>query len=365
MGIALISSGAEILPVLKGGSVDTYAYYLAKNLSKLNLQVSLYANKKSAIPNSTNLEFKPILFPETKFKKVNYFIFNFSVLYNLLKEKSSLEIVHTNLSTTTLLLSSFFRNIVFTSHSAYWWRSETTHKRQIEAVKRAKAAIAISKFIEKRMKFYKGENVFYVPNGVDIRLFRPAKHSFKKTLLTVCGISRQKGLVFLVKALKEVAKMHKDFKWVHVGTIPNEGDENFPYYLQIIKLIRKYNIGKYVNFLGRITLAKLIKIYQTSDVFVLPSLWEGMPLVVLEAMSCGLPIISTKIGGVEDLVIDNFNGTLVNPKDSAALANAILQLFDNRSLIKDMGKHSRKRVVKEFSWQVIARKIKEVYEQIL
>jgi glycosyltransferase involved in cell wall biosynthesis len=231
-------------------------------------------------------------------------------------------------------------------------------------VKKAKAVIAISRFIENKIKLYKKENVFYIPNGVDISLFKPTKHPFKKTLLTVCGISSQKGLIFLVKALREVAKIHKDFRWIHVGTIPTEGDENFPYYLQLIKLIKKYSISRYVNFLGRVPLGELIKFYQTSDIFVLPSLWEGMPLVVLEAMSCGLPIISTKISGIEDLVINNFNGILVEPGNVKALSNAILQLLGDENLVRNMGKNSRKRVEKEFSWEIIARKVKTVYERI-
>jgi len=363
MKIALISSGAEPLPVLKGGSVDTYVYYLARSLSRLGLQISIYANKKSHIEKCKNLEFKPVQFPTTKFRKVNYLIFNLSVLYNLLKEK--FDIIHTNLSTTTIFTSTFYRNIVFTSHSAYWWRSRSTHRMQIEAVKRAKAVIAISRFIEEKMKLYRKENVFYVPNGVDVNLFKPARHDFTKTLLTVCGISRQKGLVYLVKSLKEVHKFHKDFKWLHVGPLPTKENENYVYYLQILKLIKKYGLDENVTFLGRISLRELIKIYQRSDVFILPSLWEGMPLVIIEAMSCGLPIISTKISGVEDLVKNNFNGILVEPKDYLAMADAILHLLNDKNKIKSMGQNSRKRAEEEFSWQIIARKIKEVYEQIL
>ena len=333
MRIALISSGAEPLPVLKGGSVDTYAYYLSKNLSKFDLKLYLYGNRKSNIKNSKNLIFRPIFSPKTKFTKLNYQVFNFLVLYNLLKGRSNIDIVHTNLSYTTLLLSPFFKNIVFTSHSAYWWRSQATHKTQIEAVKRAKAVIAISKFIEEKMKLYKKENVFYIPNGVDIHLFKPKKHDFTKTLLTVCGISRQKGILYLVKSLKEDYKFHKDFRWLHVGPLPTKENENYIYYLQILKLIKKYGLDKNITFLGRIGLIELIRVYQESDVFLLPSLWEGMPLVILEAMSCGLPIISTKISGVVDLVTPS-NGILVEPRDSGQLSNAIISLLEDEKLAK-------------------------------
>jgi len=361
MRVALISSGKEILPVLKGGSIDTYAYYLAKNLSKLGLEVWLYGNRKSLLKDSIKLKFRPIFFPDTKFKQVNYFTFNLLVLLDLLKKKRDINIIHTNLSSTTLLLSLFFKNIVFTSHSAYWWRSEATHKRQIEAVKKAKAVIAISRFIEEKVKKY-NKNVFYVPNGVDIELFRPIPFAKKKlhyTILSVSSITEQKGLIYLAKAMKHIVKENKEVKWIHVG--PGNVLEN-EYYKRIINFLQSNKLLNNCEFVGRVPLEKLVWYYQNSTIFVLPSLWEGMPLVVLEAMSCGLPIVSTKISGVEDLVINDWNGILVKPKDFSALSSSISELICNENLIKKMGTRSRNRVVKEFSWQIVAKKVKKIYE---
>jgi len=364
MRVALISSGKEPLPVLKGGSVDTYAYYLSKYLSNLGIDVLLYANKRSKIEGNEKLKLKLIPYPNTIFEVYNRSLFDFYVMTSVISERKNLDIIHTNLSSTTILLSKIFKNIVFTSHSAYWWRSESTHKLQIRAVKKAKAVIAISRFIEEKMKMYKKDNVFYVPNGVDINLFKPRKHEPKKILLTVCGISRQKGLIYLVKALKNVHKVHKDFKWIHIGPLPNPDNENYTYYLQLVKMIERYHLRENIVFLGRVSLEELIRNYQLADIFILPSLWEGMPLVVLEAMSCGLPIISTKISGVEDLITAK-EGILVESKNSKQLSNAIIKLLDNEKLAQLMGKNSRRRVVKNFSWGIIANKIKKVYEIIL
>jgi glycosyltransferase involved in cell wall biosynthesis len=364
MRVALISSGKEPLPVLKGGSVDTYAYYLSKCLSNLGIDVLLYANKRSKIKVNEKLKLKLIPYPNTIFEVYNRSLFDFYVMTSVIRERKNLDIIHTNLSSTTILLSKIFKNIVFTSHSAYWWRSESTHKLQIRAVKEAKAAIAISRFIEEKMKIYKKDNVFYIPNGVDINLFKPRKHEPKKILLTVCGISRQKGLIYLVKALKNVHKVHKDFRWIHIGPLPNSNNENYSYYLQLVKMIERYHLRENIVFLGRVSLEELIRNYQLADIFILPSLWEGMPLVVLEAMSCGLPIISTKISGVEDLITAK-EGILVEPKNSKQLSNAIISLLEDEKLAKRLGKNARKRIENNFSWEIIASKIKKVYEIIL
>ncbi|MGC9398865.1 MAG: glycosyltransferase [Anaerolineae bacterium] len=101
------------------------------------------------------------------------------------------------------------------------------------------------------------------------------------------------------------------------------------------------------------------------DVFVLPSLWEGLPLALLEAMAAGLPVVATRVGGVPEVVVDGVTGLLVPPRDPHALADAILRLLRDPALRRRMGEAGRARVAAHFSVEQMVRKIEALYEQLL
>lgn len=101
------------------------------------------------------------------------------------------------------------------------------------------------------------------------------------------------------------------------------------------------------------------------DIFVLPSRWEGLPLVVLEAMAAGLPVVATAVGGTPEVVVDGVTGLLVPPRDPAALAQAITRLLRNPDLRRKMGRAGRERVTEHFSVEQMVRKTESLYEQLL
>ncbi len=107
------------------------------------------------------------------------------------------------------------------------------------------------------------------------------------------------------------------------------------------------------------------EILGTLDVFVLPSLWEGMPNAVLEAMAAGLPVVATAVGGTPEAVVDGVTGLLVCPSDPAALAEAILHLLDNPDLRQQMGQAGRKRVLQHFSVERMVEQTQNLYDQLL
>jgi glycosyltransferase involved in cell wall biosynthesis len=358
MKIAIISSGTEPLPVVRSGSVDNYAYNVAKNLAELGEDVTIFANYKS---KKTNEKFKleKIYFPVLGTKYIDLVSFNTQVLLKLLLRK--FDVIHTNLSTTALLLSNFFNNIVFTSHSAYWWRSETTHYRQIEAARKSKTVIAISKFMMKKIKKY-NKNVTYIPNGVDTNLFKPisfSKKKLKSTILSVGGITEQKGLIYLAKVMPKIVKNNNEIKWIHVG--PGNNLKN-PYYKLLTDFIKKENLSSNIIFTGPIPLKKLVWYYQNASLFVLPSLWEGMPLVVLEAISSGLPIVASDIAGVNDLLSKEF---LVKTKESKAMTKKILWLITDKKKLKNIGMKNRIDAEANYSWHEVSKKLLDVYRKTI
>jgi glycosyltransferase involved in cell wall biosynthesis len=101
--------------------------------------------------------------------------------------------------------------------------------------------------------------------------------------------------------------------------------------------------------------------YNSSDVFVLPSFYEGMPLTVLEAMACGLPVVAFRVGGLPDCVFDDINGYLVEPGNIKELIEKIKLAYENR---ERLGKNGRILVEKIFNWNYVVDRYIELYEKV-
>ena len=106
-------------------------------------------------------------------------------------------------------------------------------------------------------------------------------------------------------------------------------------------------------------------ILASSDVFVLPSNWEGLPYTVIEAMMAGLPVVATSVGGVPELVEDGVTGFLVPRSDPEALAEALQRLIDDPELRERMGKAGRQKAMCEFTLDRMLRETEKVYEEVL
>ena len=123
-----------------------------------------------------------------------------------------------------------------------------------------------------------------------------------------------------------------------------------------------------MEFKGFLTDEEVIKCYQESELFVLPSissLQEGFGIVVLEALACETPVISTTIVGVSDDVIDTESGIIFDPKNVEMLEKAIIKILSDKELIKNMGKKGRDLVKEKYEWKKISEDIHKLYEELL
>jgi len=130
------------------------------------------------------------------------------------------------------------------------------------------------------------------------------------------------------------------------------------------KFVKENNLEDRVEFLGGISRENVFKTLRKSDIFVLISNWEGFPYTIIEAMSCGLPVIASDVGGIREAVNDDC-GILVKRGDEEAIKNALEKLLKNPSLAKEMGEKSRARVKKEFSLEKTLRETEQIYKEIL
>ncbi len=175
--------------------------------------------------------------------------------------------------------------------------------------------------------------------------------SERQIVLTVARLDRQKGYSYLLEAIQHV----HDATFVIAG----DGPEKTALKAQADKL----GIEDRVIFLGyRQDIPELLA---GCDLFVLPSLYEGLPLSILEAMAAGKAVVATAVGGTPEAVLDGETGLLVPPGDPVALARAIREILSNPSLLRKMGATGRKRVQREFSSASMVQHITHLYDELL
>jgi glycosyltransferase involved in cell wall biosynthesis len=189
------------------------------------------------------------------------------------------------------------------------------------------------------------DHVCVIPHGIDSQKFYPSKTEKKQDikLLYVGNLEKRKGLYYLIEAIRLVVDKHRNVKLFLVGK-GSEKDE-------LISHISRLQLEEYVQLCGFLDDDSLLKFYQSSDIFVFPSLKEGFGFVLLEAMACGIPVISTNVSAMPEVVGDS--GILVNPRDPEDLSKKIIFLLENEDQRKVLSQKSLDRIKNHFSWERI------------
>jgi glycosyltransferase involved in cell wall biosynthesis len=201
------------------------------------------------------------------------------------------------------------------------------------------------------------EAVRVIANGVDARQFCPGARRENGAFRIACvgRLIFNKGPQYLVEAAPEILRAHPEADFVFVGDGPLRA--------HLEERAQRLGVRHRLTFLG--TRPDVAAILQTCDVLVRPSLLEGMPLTVLEAMACGLPVVATPVSGTVELVRHGENGFLVRPADPTSLARAILRLMEDKPLREAQGREARRLVERGYSWDAVAEKTLAVYRELL
>jgi glycosyltransferase involved in cell wall biosynthesis len=198
-------------------------------------------------------------------------------------------------------------------------------------------------------------DVGVIYNGIDTGrfYFRGERSPGERVrLLTVCRLIERKRIDILIRAVKKLVDAGVDVQLDVAG----EGNLRE----RLARLGEDLGIGSRVCFLGRLEAEKMPDIYACSDIFVMSSEHEGMSNAMLEAMSAGLPVITTDCEGVSELVDDN--GIVVNDMGAGAFARAVQNVIDDHQRYRGMSKSARVRA-ENFSWQAVAEKYLECYKE--
>jgi glycosyltransferase involved in cell wall biosynthesis len=182
-----------------------------------------------------------------------------------------------------------------------------------------------------------------VPNGVETNDVPQAMHNATQRPRVICvaRLVQGKRHTVLLRALAALGERGAQFDCRLVG--------DGPWLEPLQQLTRELGLQDRVSFLGTRPAEEVRALLADSDVFVLASLWEGLPGSVLEAMAAGLPVVGTDVNGIRDLVVAEESGLLVPPDDDDALAGAIGRLLADPALRREMGRRGRERAEREFS----------------
>lgn len=196
-----------------------------------------------------------------------------------------------------------------------------------------------------------------IPNGVETGRFKPVDRS-ENPVVKILFIGRlipRKGFQRVVQALPKVRKLTDqpfEVEVVGTGTFREELDD----------MAAELGVSDLIRYVGTVPYDKLERAYQYADIFVLTSLSEGMPSVILEAMGCGLPVLASNVGGNNEIVEEGENGFLIEGDDIDRLANNLASLINDRELRERMGSKSRE-MAREYDWSNIMEQYNQLYKK--
>ncbi len=206
---------------------------------------------------------------------------------------------------------------------------------------------AISEFQAKKFiqeGIVESERLLVTPMGTDIKLFKPMpKKNDKFIVITVANDVVRKGMIYLINAFNSLSLENAEL-WL-VGTLNN----------QLLKKITKLEDNNII--FGSVNEFKLPELYSQSTIFCLPTLEDGGPMVIPQAMACGLPVISSEYSVAPDFITDGEEGFIVEPRNTKKIAEKINFFYKNPKITKEMGIKARKIIEEKGSWEIMTDKI--------
>jgi len=257
---------------------------------------------------------------------------------------------------------------IFTAHGwgftlgTPFWRKYLVIFAEKIAAKFSSMIICVSDFdrnLSLKYKIASSDKVVTIHNGVEIQKdvdLSKKDFNYPLKIIFVGRLAEPKDPLLLLGAYNSLSGGDKEKSEI---LIIGEGEKR----KELEDFIFKNKLDDKVKLLGELEREEVFEVLKNSDIFVLPSKWEGFPRSVLEAMSCGLPVIASNVGGIKEAV-DNC-GILVKRGDKEGIKNAFEKLLKNPPLIREMGEKAREKAKEEFSLEKMIGGTEEIYRIIL
>lgn len=351
------------------GGLQQVVVNICKSIDRSQFDVSVLCLRSLGdfVPEVESMGIEVLSLPPTK-SGTDYW--SFLKVGKILREKK-IDIIHTHNTqplfdgTMGAMISGSVKTIVHTDHARgapgarrwvfiEWLMSKFVYKYVAVSDDTARERMKYEKISEQKM--------FTIMNGID-----GSKYNIdidEKKLRNELGVppegsviglgvrlAEQKGIRYLLQAMPEVIKNFPDITLVIAGRGPLADD--------LKKQANDIGIHPNVRFIGpRLDIPALLKLF---DLYVLPSLWEGLPMVLLEAMAAGCPIIATDVGGVSMAIHDGENGKLIEPGNIDQLSQAIIDLLSNKALREQYSLKGINTFKSEFSAAIMTRQYEKLY----
>lgn len=209
------------------------------------------------------------------------------------------------------------------------------------------------------------ERIAVIPNGIEANVYfnynSRLEEESKILVLFLSTLARPKGFIDVIRCIPEVLKSRNDVKFVFAGELYTKWGEKD----EAIEFIKQNKLHSVVKFPGVVTGDEKIKLLLSAAIFVFPSHNEGQPFVILEAMAAGLPIITTDVGAIKEMVADGLNGFMVDKQNPKQIAEKTIFLLENEKLRKEMGQRSRRRFLKYYTKDKFIGNLDKVFEEVL
>jgi teichuronic acid biosynthesis glycosyltransferase TuaC len=294
-------------------------------------------------------------------------------LFERLKETFGFDLIHAHtICTDGFAAARLGRRVgvpvVCTIHGSdinvYPHRTKFTRVVTQQAIRSVDALITVSAALKERtlaLETPKRE-IRVIPNGVDLQQFAPRDTSLsrselglpqdKRIIVYASRLAKAKGLSFLLAAFKMVLERESECLLVLVG----DGHYRQP----LVREAAEMGLQDDVVFAGHRPHAEVVKWMNAGNLVVLPSLTEGAPLQVYEALACGKPLIASRVGGIPEIIISDDYGLLVPPANSEALAEALLC-----GLRKEWKPRQIREYSTRYSWESVANQLADLYAELL
>ncbi len=395
--VAMISMHASPVAELggyKSGGMNLYVKEIALRLSKLGVKVDIYTRNdiNSSVetlelgPNVRliyiNSGPKKTLDPLELTDHIEQFVNEVENYRNF--EKIQYDLVHSHYYLSGLVGMriakswsiphvTMFHTLELAKQKAFKNKTESSIRIELEkkVIKHVDKIICASSHEKNIINNYvesSSNKVNIIPLAVDTNVFHPNEmylsreklgiEQNSRIILCVSRIDPVKGIDILVKSF---AKLQNDkLKLMIIGgyNAPN------PYQAKLLKLAKSLNLEENIHFVGAIPHGDLVKYYNSSDLIVIPSLYESFGLVSLEAFATEKPVIASNVGGLASTIINEVNGILFEPGDVEDLTKKINLLLSNQSLSEQIARQAFLDVSK-YSWDTATSQVFKVYESLL
>jgi colanic acid/amylovoran biosynthesis glycosyltransferase len=209
------------------------------------------------------------------------------------------------------------------------------------------------------------KKIVFHPVGIDTDKY-PFKWNQAKTedskditIITVARLCEDKGLQYGIRAIKKLQdqkpELHLKYNIIGAGPLEN----------RLNSLVRELNLNTVVHFLGPMEEEGVRRNMQSAHIYLLPSVAEALPVVLMEALSTGLPVVATTVGSISQLIMNGKTGFLVPPRDIDALSDRLIYLIEHPELWPQMGQRGSEFIKKNYDIKILNKRLTQIYSQLL